>query len=191
MSGFQLARNQATSAYPAPLETFIFTGDGTNAAIAVGDIVQFDAAVPSSTGIMSCTRGTLTVDGGNQLGVVMGNSIDPDNEVVGIPLNFNGTREVYVNTNGAALYEVEVDFSVAEVVIADIGLNIGLVAGTSIVGSLSTSAMKVDGNAKATSAIYPYRIIAISEFQAGSTVNAAKVIVKINETFFQKGQDGA
>jgi len=194
MSGFQLARNYAQTEYPAPLETFIITGDGSNPALAIGDVVQIEPAVPSATGIMACKRAVLTANGQTMLGIVMGNSIDPDNEIVGIPLNFSGTREILVNTNTQAVYEVEVDFGTAEVVIADIGNTIALVPGTSVVGSISTSGMKVDGNAKASGANsqdHPFLILAISEFQSGSTVNALKVLVTPNATLFNAGQEGA
>jgi hypothetical protein len=114
------------------------------------------------------------------VGVVMGNAIDPDNEVVGIPANHTGPRNIYVSTNQTTIYEAEVSGTLIEN--SSIGLNVTVIPGTSTVGSLSTSAFVIDGttNGPAVTATFPFRLVGITEYDIND--KATKVLVRPNAT---------
>ncbi len=190
MPGFQLARNQTNPEYPGTLETFIYPV-GFTAALAIGDIVGIGSGA-SANGIMDVARPTVKAssnagDLSNTLvGVVMGNDIDPDNEVVGIPANAATDRFVRVSTSQTAIYEVEV--SGTSIIASMVGLNATVIANLSTVASLSTSGFVIDGttNIPKTSDAenWPFRLLGITEFD--SNAKATKVLVRPNFTVIQE-----
>jgi len=166
MSGFQLIRNQTNAEYPGPPETYAYNVAQTSA-LAVGDLVMAGSD-GSTSGIQNVERVTIKTDSSagqtttSLIGVVVGNDIDPDNEVVGIPLNHATDRKVYVSTGQYNIYEVEV--SGTSIVAANVGLNVSVIATASIVGSISTSNFVIDGttNTPSTSGIFPFRLVGIN-----------------------------
>lgn len=186
MSGFQATRSQTSSAYPAPLETFVIPSS-ENKAIAIGDIVIPLAATSSVGGIQTVARlATAAIPSTTEgiIGIVMGNNIDPDNEVVGIPANSAVDREVRVNIDPYQLYEVTVDNGTSQLILPTVvGLNVQVIAAASIVGSLSTSGMQIDGNVTPViGGTLPFRLVAITELDATDTF-ATKVVVRPNLIF--------
>lgn len=188
MSGFQLAANQTSAEYPSPLISFLYTTANTKA-VAIGDVVHTETNITKASGLKQVELATDGATSQATVGVVMGHDIDPDNEVVGIPLNHATDRVLFVNTNADALYEVDVTTTTPTsqaIEVTDIGLNVVLNVVASTVGSLSTSGMTIDGDTAASTATKPWRIEGISEFaESGGTTYATKVIVRANQSYLR------
>ena len=185
MPGFQLIRNQTNSEYPGPLETFIFPSQDTKA-LAIGDLVVIGTTA-GGNGVQEVVRPTVKVSANagdlsaSLVGVVMGNDIDPDNEVVGIPAN-SASRDIRVSTGQYAIYEVDVTGT--SIVNAMVGLNCTVVIADSTVSSLSTSGMTIDGTTNTPTITdaenWPFRLVGITEYDESN--QATKVLVRPNIT---------
>ena len=186
MPGFEATRSQTNTAYPPPLETFIIPAS-LNLAIALGDVIIPLAASGSINGIQTAERLTIgavpsTVEG--IIGIVNGNDVDPDNEVVGIPANSTVDRQVRVNVDPYQLYEVDVDNTTAQGLLpSTVGLNVQVISAASTVSSLSVSGQQIDGNVPpAINAAFPFRLVGYLTLDPTDTF-ITKAIVRPNLIF--------
>lgn len=94
---------------------------------------------------------------------------------------------VWVNTDPFALYSVDV--ANGPLVVADIQLNVPLVATTGTVsGSLYTSNMKVNATGKATTATLPFRVVGLLYGDDG--VLGSRALVRVNASTSNIGATG-
>lgn len=151
-------------------------------AIFVGDVLEFNGSASTGTiagidteGLPTAIRCTATAVGQKIAGVVVGFSPDPN--ALGQKHMGAAAADVRIAYVAPAtpntVFEVTADEGTAQVDAADIMLNTALVT---TAGSTTTgiSGMKIDGNAVATTATLPVRIIGMSK-RVGNSLNTATV----------------
>lgn len=153
--------------------------------IAIGDVVRITGTANATTGEPEIDVATATQ---SVTGVVSGISPNFATENftdVSLPASTAGSVQVIVDPHA----EYEVDVSNGPLVVADVGLNVDLVAtAASLSGGLTVANMTVNATGKATTATLPFRVIALVVGSDG--VLGSRCKVRVNNSTAVSGATG-
>lgn len=153
--------------------------------LAIGDAVRITGTATAVTGIQEVDAAAAAQSiTGIIAGVVPSYSTEALTDT-GLVASVAGT--VLVQTDPLALYEADV--SNGPLAVADVGLNVDLVATASTLsGGMSLSNMTINATGKATTSTLQFRVIKLLTSSAG--VLGDRVLVRINNTTTVTGTTG-
>lgn len=183
MAGFKYVKSQGGGGTTGIVVTF-----GVDAAhstlLAKGDVVVITGDGTATTGISEVDTGNATT---KNTGVIISVDFNLSGESLtetGLLASTAGTVKVCVDQ--FALYEADSD---ATLVLADVGLNVGINVTTATKsGGLTVSNMNIDAATVATTQGLPFRIVQLLEDDAGVLGNRA--LVRVNSTTASDGGVG-
>ena len=153
--------------------------------LSIGDVVRISGTATAATGVAQVDAGAATQQVTGVISGIVPNFATENLTDTGLPAATAGSVLVQVDPQA----EYEVDVSNGPLLVADVGLNVDLVAtAASLSGGLTISNMTVNATGKATTATLPFRVVALLTDSAGVLGNRARV--KVNASTNNAGAAG-
>ena len=184
MAGFKWVGSQSAGDPAGKVKMFAVASSHA-AVLGPGDVVLMTGTAEAVTGIAAVDTGTANTA---NTGVVTGVPPQVATEALSQTwLAASTAGYVWVNVDPFALWSVDV--ANGPLAVADVGLNVPLVATTGTVsGSLYTSNMKVNATGKATTSTLPFQVVGLLYDDTGTF--GARALVRSNATTNNIGATG-
>lgn len=153
--------------------------------ISIGDVVRISGTATAATGVGQVDVATATQSVTGVVSGIVPNFATENLTDTGLAASTAGSLLVQVDP--MATYEVDV--SNGPLLVADVGLNVDLVAtAASLAGGLTVANMTVNATGKATTSTLPFRVVALLVGTDG--VLGSKALVRVNNSTTIAGATG-
>jgi len=153
--------------------------------LSIGDVVRITGTATAATGVSQVDAAAATQQVTGVISGIVPNFATENLSDTGLAAATAGTVLVQVDPQA----EYEVDVSNGPLLVADVGLNVDLVATAATQsGGLTISNMSVNATGKATTNTLPFRVVALLTDSAGVLGNRARV--KVNSSTNNAGVTG-
>jgi len=153
--------------------------------ISIGDVVRISGTATAATGVGQVDTATATQSVTGVVSGVVPNFATENLTDTGLAATTAGSLLVQIDP----MAEYEVDVSNGPLLVADVGLNVDLVAtAASLSGGLTVSNMTVNATGKNTTNTLPFRVVALTTGSDG--VLGSRCVVRVNNSTIITGATG-